>query len=589
MKKPEFKISDFSKYSAEISILINHECIITEISKNAALLIGSTYKDLIGQRFSDKHLRLFDSKGRSISDKKWPWIEFLNNKAPFPNNVILGVKTMQKEAFSLYSILITPFYGHHKKIDYLLLKFYDVNIYKSFFNSIIYNDDKFFISFERSPFPMALSLNNTTLWPNEALCKLLGYNKIEILNIKLKDIIQPDDVNLFNLAQDKLLNHETTKEEFIQRFNCKNGIEITCQITLMSYEIYDQLGSPSLIITSYFKQIERQEKINLQNELIVDYFNNIKNDVIIITDQHFNIKFINKAHDFIDWASNDIVKYIINRKKNNEFQENGIFYKFKSNDIELRTIRWTCEDMHLINAYFFIGRELTERFEILKKNKDKLRIKNLQLLQRTILTVSEELRNKYSAELHDNILQLLFMSKLLLENEISNSRRGNNNTLIPIYDLVVKANKDLRDFTHELSSNLTSCKNLHDDLAFLLDKFMLSSNIRLSLSIEDAFKINDSFVRVNIYRIIQELLNNVLKHSGAKSIILKIEKSNKLINIQMIDDGIGFKQNNKFSGIGFKNINFRVVAMNGKINIKSSPNMGTDIKITINLNKETFL
>ena len=118
---------------------------------------------------------------------------------------------------------------------------------------------------------------------------------------------------------------------------------------------------------------------------------------------------------------------------------------------------------------------------------------------------------------------------------------------------------------------------------------MLSSNIRLSLSIEDAFKINDSFVRVNIYRIIQELLNNVLKHSGAKSIILKIEKSNKLINIQMIDDGIGFKQNNKFSGIGFKNINFRVVAMNGKINIKSSPNMGTDIKITINLNKETFL
>jgi signal transduction histidine kinase len=130
---------------------------------------------------------------------------------------------------------------------------------------------------------------------------------------------------------------------------------------------------------------------------------------------------------------------------------------------------------------------------------------------------------------------------------------------------------------------------LHDDLAFLLDKFMLSSNIRLSLSIEDAFKINDSFVRVNIYRIIQELLNNVLKHSGAKSIILKIEKSNKLINIQMIDDGIGFKQNNKFSGIGFKNINFRVVAMNGKINIKSSPNMGTDIKITINLNKETFL
>lgn len=245
--------------------------------------------------------------------------------------------------------------------------------------------------------------------------------------------------------------------------------------------------------------------------------------------------------------------------------------------------------MHLINAYFFFGRELTERFEILKKNKDKLRIKNLQLLERTILTVSEELRNKYSAELHDNILQLLFMSKLLLENEISNSRRGNNNTLIPIYDLVVKANKDLRDFTHELSSNLTSGKNLHDDLAFLLDKFMLSSNIRLSLSIEDAFKINDSFVRVNIYRIIQELLNNVLKHSGAKSIILKIEKSNKLIYIQMIDDGIGFKQNNKFSGIGFKNINFRVVAMNGKINIKSSPNMGTDIKITINLNKETFL
>jgi len=436
---------------------------------------------------------------------------------------------------------------------------------------------------------MALSLNNTTLWPNEALCKLLGYNKIEILNIKLKDIIQPDDINLFNLAQDKLLNHETTKEEFIQRFNCKNRIEITCQITLMSYEIYDQFGSPCLIITSYFKQIERQEKINLQNELIVDYFNNIKNDVIIITDQHFKIKFINKPHDFLDWASNDIVKYIINRKKNNKFEENGIFYKFKSNDIDLRTIRWTCEKIPKLKAYFFFGRDLTDRFEILKKNKDKLRVKNLQLLQRKILTVSEELRTKYSSELHDNILQLLFMSKLLLENEISKSRRGNNNTLIPIYDLVVKANKDLRDYTHELSYNLTSGKNLHDDLAFLLDKFMLSSNIRVSLSIEDAFKINDSFVRVNIYRIIQELLNNVLKHSGAKFIILKIEKSNNLINIRMVDDGIGFKQNNKFSGIGFKNINFRVVSMNGKINIKSSSNEGTDIQITINLSKETFL
>ena len=92
----------------------------------------------------------------------------------------------------------------------------------------------------------------------------------------------------------------------------------------------------------------------------------------------------------------------------------------------------------------------------------------------------------------------------------------------------------------------------------------------------------NNFSKVNICRILQEIVANIIKHSDASNVQVKIYYNTNL-TIQIIDDGLGFEMEERKGGIGLLNIESRVNGMNGKIEIETTKGNGTHILFKIPL------
>lgn len=97
----------------------------------------------------------------------------------------------------------------------------------------------------------------------------------------------------------------------------------------------------------------------------------------------------------------------------------------------------------------------------------------------------------------------------------------------------------------------------------------------------------DQTLAVTVYRVVQELVSNALKHSRAKNVLVQVHRleKEKLLAITVEDDGVGFdpKQVNQSNGIGWQNIQSRVDFLKGRLDVQSSPGKGTSVMIEMSI------
>jgi two-component system sensor histidine kinase NreB len=93
----------------------------------------------------------------------------------------------------------------------------------------------------------------------------------------------------------------------------------------------------------------------------------------------------------------------------------------------------------------------------------------------------------------------------------------------------------------------------------------------------------DSRVELELYRIAQEALNNTIKHSNSKSVILSLKKDGEIITLEITDDGCGFDYTNRGynGGLGIRSMSERAKVIGGKLSIDSQPGCGTRVRITV--------
>lgn len=194
-------------------------------------------------------------------------------------------------------------------------------------------------------------------------------------------------------------------------------------------------------------------------------------------------------------------------------------------------------------------------------------------------------KHRISLELHDGVMGKLSAVRLNLYAALHKENLIENEVFSKQIDEIQEVEKEIRTIAHDLNSNLFSDNaNFIGIVKELITKIENHSQIYFTLQVSEAVNwdlINNS-IKINLYRILQEALQNIEKYANAKNVFLTMSliESNK-INIVISDDGIGFDTNKKSTGIGIKNMKARIIELNGKFNIQSELNQGTEINLTI--------
>ncbi len=211
--------------------------------------------------------------------------------------------------------------------------------------------------------------------------------------------------------------------------------------------------------------------------------------------------------------------------------------------------------------------------EALVRLKQEAELKQLN----AVLKAQEEEKNKISSELHDHIGGSLAALKMRID-RIDNNQEWQNDTI----ELVDQIAKGVRNISHLLSANKILKIGLKRALVHLASHFE-SGKTQIKTFIEDLEDEISDEMKINIFRIIQELFTNVQKHANASTVFLQIVKDQNFINISVEDNGVGFDSSKKSLGIGLDNINDRVKTLKGEIEIDSKLGKGTSVTMQIPL------
>jgi len=243
-------------------------------------------------------------------------------------------------------------------------------------------------------------------------------------------------------------------------------------------------------------------------------------------------------------------------------------------------------DLNLAQIYFRDISEIKKYEETLLDYQAKL--KNLSEHLHEII---EDERKRISIGLHDGIgqsLSLLRIKLIRLQEDIGVGEQTNyfQESIGDLENII----KELKEITYSLKPKLLSETGLYFAIKSLIENVNNSSGIIGEINISGKEKRLEEKLELTIFRIVQESINNILKHSYATNYSMQLFYSRKVFRLIVTDNGIGFKVNsvlkNKLNGMGLVNIKERIENYNGIFKIESLKNKGTMLVVEVPLTKE---
>lgn len=198
----------------------------------------------------------------------------------------------------------------------------------------------------------------------------------------------------------------------------------------------------------------------------------------------------------------------------------------------------------------------------------------------------DEERYRIAQDLHDRLGSMLSTIKLYfsaIETKIDLVRLENREQFSKANQLLDDAFDEVRRVAHDMHSGVLKNFGLKAQLEELTGTINNTKQIKIELLVHKFYDRIEFKLEVNIYRIIQELLGNTLKHSKATKLSIQLSRFEDIIHILVEDNGVGFKEDAALEkgGIGLSGVQTRVKALNGSINIDSTIGRGTSIAIDI--------
>ncbi|MGH2564014.1 MAG: sensor histidine kinase [Ginsengibacter sp.] len=222
--------------------------------------------------------------------------------------------------------------------------------------------------------------------------------------------------------------------------------------------------------------------------------------------------------------------------------------------------------------------QATEKIR-LEKRLDEEKIKKLHEITEAVIEVQERERAYLAAELHDNINQILATSRLYIDTAI-NDEKLRLKFMTESKEFIHNAMEEIRALCKSLLPPALSTNSLVSSLNGLVQNIKQVDQIQF---ITDWENIDEQTIpekmKLTIFRIIQEQLNNIFKHARATTVIIHLIQDNEGLLLSIKDDGVGFDPSEKRNGVGLQNIINRTNLFNGKVSIDSRAGAGCELVV----------
>lgn len=212
-------------------------------------------------------------------------------------------------------------------------------------------------------------------------------------------------------------------------------------------------------------------------------------------------------------------------------------------------------------------------------------MKNVKLLYeqaslQTQLEMQEYTFNTISNEIHDNVGQILSLAKVQL-NIIDQKDTLDKTLLADAKESVAKAMADLRDIAKSLNSERIQQTGLYENTKHELQRISRAGLMNTFIKKEGEERKVAEKNRLIVFRMIQEGLQNIIKHSKASKVDVCFGYRGEYLQVSLSDNGIGFDANilSGKDGLGLRNMVKRAIVIGGEAKIKSTPGEGTTITI----------
>ena len=277
-----------------------------------------------------------------------------------------------------------------------------------------------------------------------------------------------------------------------------------------------------------------------------------------------------------------------------EYETNEIKDKNTSLNIQNRTLIYVFSILGLLGIFFFVHKTQKARHrELIFKQQQQIAnedIYNLMISQQNAIeAIRIKDKKRVAQDLHDGILGRMFGVRISLDSldklDEATAAAKRKKYLSELKEI----EQDIREISHDLNKEKSEVIN---NFVAIVDKLLenqratfdseLISNIDSSIK----WELVGNSVKINLYRIIQEALQNCNKYANAETIKIELKNEVDFLLLIITDNGIGFNVNRVKKGIGLQNIFYRTKECNGVVDIKSNKGDGTTIEIRIPIDQK---
>jgi signal transduction histidine kinase len=206
------------------------------------------------------------------------------------------------------------------------------------------------------------------------------------------------------------------------------------------------------------------------------------------------------------------------------------------------------------------------------------KVQQQKRITRAVITAQEKERTKIGQELHDNVNQILATSRIYMNTALASKLTGKEELIREAIGLIDSAIEELRLLArNEITPQ--GKLGLRELIQPLVDTLNGKRVINTRFHYRVAVPSIDVDLKLNIYRIIQEQITNILKHAQASSVDILLDSNAGYISVNVSDDGKGFDPADERKGVGITNMINRIESFNGYYSLESSPGKGCRLSV----------